>query len=178
MSPESRPVRDDDHPGAAAGAEAVPAAGTAPRRNASAALRSVLRLPTAVALLAIGVIHLPAGFAGLRAGEYMDGVAVVTAVVCLVTAALLTVQDTVWTWAAAATAAVGVIVVHAVASTVSGVHLLRNSVGDGSGWSATAVVCAALAAGCAGTVLVRGRARRPAAEDTGPAEDARPAEDA
>ncbi|WP_328584562.1 hypothetical protein [Streptomyces sp. NBC_00370] len=149
----------------ASGAPAAPAAprrrtnpvvGRTADRTVSPALRSVLRWPAAVALLVIGVIHLPTDFAGLRSGGYANGVSLVVTVLCLVLAVLLAVQDTVWVWAASALAAVAIVAAHSVAAGFGTVHLLANSLGDSFGWATTAaVVCAVLAAVLSGSALSR-----------------------
>lgn len=133
-----------------------PVVGRAADRTVSPALRSVLRWPAAVALLVIGVIHLPTDFAGLRSGGYANGVSLVVTVLCLVLAVLLAVQDTVWVWAASALAAVAIVAAHSVAAGFGTVHLLANSLGSSFGWATTAaVVCAVLAAVLSGSALSR-----------------------
>jgi len=102
-----------------------------------------------------GVIHLPTGFSDLRSGAYGDGASVLIAVLCLMTAVLLLVQDTVWTWGAAAAVAAGLVVAHALTASLSDVDLLRNSLGRSPAWAAVAVACAVLTVLLAGAALLR-----------------------
>lgn len=133
-----------------------PQATLAVKAPAPSAMGSPLRWPAAVALLVIGTIHLPADFAGLRSGDVGSAVSLGIAVLCLVLAIVLTVQDTVWTWAASAAAGIGTVALHSVASGFGSVDLLRHSLGNEFGWATTAAVCCAvLAAVLAGSALLR-----------------------
>ncbi|MEU6852908.1 hypothetical protein ABZ901_23645, partial [Actinacidiphila alni] len=112
--------------------------------------------PAAVALLAVGAIHLPTDIAGLRAGDVAAGVSLAIAALCLLLAVLLAVQDTVVAWVASAAAAVGTMALHSLAAGLGPVHLLRDSLGRSfAGSTTTVLVCAALAAALAGSALLR-----------------------
>lgn len=150
----------------------APAAGRRPRtgspdRTASYALRSPmrspLRWPAAVALLACGAIHLPTDFAGLRSGGYGDAVALVVTALCLMFGVWLAVADTARIWAAGAATAVGIIAAHTL-SGLGTVDLLRSSLGAEFRWaSLVAVGCAAVALVLAGLALmIRQKAMRKA----------------
>ncbi|MFI6686465.1 hypothetical protein [Streptomyces sp. NPDC050485] len=119
-------------------------------------VRSVLRWPAAVVLLAIGAIHLPAHLMDLRTGHLAAGVSMIIAAACLTLACLLPLYDPLWAWMAGAAAAVGTVVIHSLVAGLNSVHLLRNSLGGTfTGATRLAVLCAVLAAVLAGTVLVR-----------------------
>ncbi|WP_188280678.1 hypothetical protein [Streptomyces sp. CBMA29] len=158
--PEGEGQRADEPPATGGGVGRLagrrPGSGPARTRRAAPALASVLRWPAAVALLAVAAIHLPTDIAGLRAGDLAAGVSLAVTVLCLVLAVMLTVQDTVWTWAASATAAVGTVVLHSLAAGFGPVHLLRDSLGRSfAGSTTTVLACAAVAAALAGSVLLR-----------------------
>jgi hypothetical protein len=168
--PDPEPLRDPRHDEdlarrAAAYREAVPGlapvpareSAKAPRaRTASPSLRSALRWPTGVALLVIGAIHLPIGFSDLKSGGYADGGSVVIAVLCLMMAVLLMVQDTAWTWGAAAAVGVAIVAAHALTASLTDVDLLQDSLGHSAAWAALAVTCAVLTALLSGAALLRG----------------------
>jgi hypothetical protein len=119
-------------------------------------VRSVLRWPAAVVLLAIGAIHLPAHLMDLRSGHLEAGVSMIIAAACLTLACLLPMYDPLWAWMAGAAAAVGTVMIHSLVAGLNSVHLLRNSLGGTfTGSTRLAVLCAVLAAVLAGTVLVR-----------------------
>lgn len=147
--------------------KAAAEAGTVSRgRAVSSSMRSALRWPAAVALLVIGAIHLPTDIAGLRAGDVAASVSLVVAVLCVVLACLLAAQDTVWIWAASAAAAVGTVALHSLAASFGTVHLLRDSLGNSfAGSTATALVCAVLAAVLAGSALLRRQKPQPVVKD-------------
>lgn len=143
-----------------------PTAGAACARSNAPSLDSALRRPAAVALLAVAAIHLPTDLAGLRAGDLAASVSSAITALCLVLAALLAVRDTVWIWAAGATAAVGTVALHSVAAGLGPVHLLRDSLGRSFAGSTTMVLaCAAVAAALAGSALLRRQKPKVAATD-------------
>jgi hypothetical protein len=151
--------------------EPVPAqapAKAARARTASPSLRSALRWPTGVALLAIGAIHLPTGFSDLKSGAYADAGSVLIAVLCLTMAVLLMVQDTAWTWGSTAAVAVAIVAAHALTASLTDVDLLKDSLGHAAPWAALAVTCAVLVALLSGSALLRGPRAVPA-----PAEEIR-----
>jgi hypothetical protein len=137
-------------------------------RTASPVLRSALRWPTGVALLAIGAVHLPTGFSDLKSGAYADAGSVLIAVLCLMMAVLLMVQDTAWTWGSTAAVAVAIVAAHALTASLSDVDLLKDSLGHAAPWAALAVACAVLVALLSGSALLRGPRLVPA-----PAEEIR-----
>ncbi|MFH8567657.1 hypothetical protein [Streptomyces sp. NPDC017993] len=116
--------------------------------NTGGVLRSTLRWPAAVALAACGLSHLPVGEAPGQDGG--NGLSMTITVVYLLLAGWLAVRDTALAWTASATAAVGVIMLHAL-SRVGLVGPLRSVLGDADAWPemlavGLAVVSAALAA--------------------------------
>ncbi|MBP0458039.1 hypothetical protein [Streptomyces montanisoli] len=156
----------------------VPAAAARPQRSAQdaaadpepsaagtlRALRSALRWPAAVALLAMGLVHLPRDLTELRSGGTADALAVVVTVVCLVLAVWLTVQDMVWIWAASAVAGAAVLVVQFMvgfgsvglpASTLAGAYTWARSV---------ALVCAIVALALSGSALMHRRTEATASD--------------
>ncbi|MEV6008106.1 hypothetical protein AB0M29_14950 [Streptomyces sp. NPDC051976] len=133
-------------------------------RTVQQPLRSVLRWPAAAALVVIAALHLPTHLAGLRAGHYTDGVALVVTIVCVMLATVLAVLDTVRIWAAAAAVAVAVTLTHLLTAGLTGTDLLRNTLGDAFSWSAAlAVAAAVLTAALAATALVQHRGAQAAA---------------
>ncbi|MEE1754663.1 hypothetical protein [Streptomyces sp. SP18CS02] len=158
-----------DRPWSPAGSRGVPGGIGALARGAGDAatgpFRSPLRWPAATALLACGIIHLPTDLALLRSGGYADALSVAVTVLCLMLGLWLAVRDTALAWAAAAATAVGVIALHGVAG-VSGLPLLRSSLGGAYAWASTvAVLVAASGAILAGSVLVL-RQREPDATNS------------
>ncbi|GGU39897.1 hypothetical protein GCM10010274_29460 [Streptomyces lavendofoliae] len=126
--------------------------------------RSGLRWPAAAGLFACGIIHLPTDFAGLRAGGYVDALALVVTVLCVVLGEWLIVRDSPRVWGFAAAASVGVVALHGMAGS-SGFALLNSSLGRSWAWSgAAAVTCAMVTALLAGSALLR-RQRQPDATD-------------
>ncbi|MFJ4342877.1 hypothetical protein [Streptomyces sp. NPDC088915] len=112
--------------------------------STSPALRSVLRWPAALALLACGLVHLPTDLTGLRAGGDTETLSVVVTVLCLVGGTWLAVRDTLVAWAAAAGLGVAVIALHGVASART-VDLLSGSLGATSAWARALALLAAVA---------------------------------
>ncbi|MFB9517434.1 hypothetical protein [Streptomyces purpureus] len=170
--PESAPRQDDR---ANAGADAVPAA--APKRRSSvtwarsaldgalaagpgshttsSALRSVLRWPAAVALIACALVHVPMDLAQLRAGGQAAALSAVVTVLCLLGGVWLAVRDAVAVWAAAAGLATGIIVLHALEG-AGAVNLLSSSPGFTYTWAkAIALLGAVAVVLLAGSILVR-----------------------
>ncbi|RSS41525.1 hypothetical protein EF906_14265 [Streptomyces sp. WAC08241] len=112
--------------------------------STSPALRSALRWPAALALLACGLVHLPTDLTGLRSGGDTETLSVVVTVLCLVGGAWLAVRDTLVVWAAAAGLGVAVIALHGVASART-VDLLSGSLGATSAWARALALLAAVA---------------------------------
>ncbi|MFJ4872757.1 hypothetical protein [Streptomyces sp. NPDC088757] len=112
--------------------------------STSPALRSVLRWPAALALLACGLVHLPTDLTGLRAGGDTETLSVVVTVLCLVGGVWLAVRDTLVVWAAAAGLGVAVITLHGVASART-VDLLSGSLGATSAWAKALALLGAVA---------------------------------
>ncbi|MFC8459426.1 hypothetical protein ACFUJ0_21665 [Streptomyces sp. NPDC057242] len=112
--------------------------------STSPALRSVLRWPAALALVACGLVHLPTDLTGLRSGGDTETLSVVVTVLCLVGAAWLATRDTLVAWAAAAGLGVAVIALHGVA-TARAVDLLGGSLGATSAWAKALALLGAVA---------------------------------
>ncbi|MEV7671573.1 hypothetical protein [Streptomyces sp. NPDC088752] len=112
--------------------------------STSPALRSALRWPAALALLACGLVHLPTDLTGLRAGGDTETLSVVVTVLCLVGGAWVAARDTLVVWAAAAGLGVAVIALHGVASART-VDLLSGSLGATSAWARALALLAAVA---------------------------------
>ncbi|WP_037842306.1 hypothetical protein [Streptomyces sp. NRRL F-5126] len=147
------------HSGRDATAHRAPSAVGTPQ-----ALRSVLRRPAAVALLAMGLAHLPRNLAQLRSGGSPDALAVVVTVLCLVLAVWLTVQDMVWIWAASAVAGAAVLVVQSMVGFGS-VSLPGSSLAGAYTWARTvALVCAIAALALSGAALMRRRTETTASD--------------
>ncbi|MFI9121977.1 hypothetical protein ACIGW0_21630 [Streptomyces bikiniensis] len=123
--------------------------------SSSPALRSALRWPAALALLACGLVHLPTDLTGLRAGGDTETLSVVVTVLCLVGGVWLAARDTLVAWAAAAGLGVAVIALHGVASART-VDLLSGSLGATSAWAkAVALLGAVAVVALAASVVVR-----------------------
>ncbi|MEU9099704.1 hypothetical protein [Streptomyces sp. NPDC048361] len=150
------PPRPQAAPAQAPAAPEKAAATTSKRSSATLPVRSVLRWPAAVALLVIGAIHLPTDLRDLRSGDLAAGASLGIAAVCLTLALLLPLYDPLWAWMAGAAAALGIVVVHSLATGLNSVHLLRDSLGSTfTGATRLMVLCAVIAAALAATVLTR-----------------------
>ncbi len=127
--------------------------------STSPALRSVLRWPAALALVACGLVHLPTDLTGLRSGGDTETLSVVVTVLCLVGGVWLAARDTLVAWAAAAGIGVAVIALHGVAS-ARAVDLLGGSLGATSAWAKALALLGAVAvvAMAASTVIRHTRA--------------------
>ncbi|MFE5511618.1 hypothetical protein ACFQ9J_13495 [Streptomyces sp. NPDC056529] len=127
--------------------------------STSPALRSVLRWPAALALVACGLVHLPTDLTGLRSGGDTETLSVVVTVLCLVGGVWLAARDTLVAWAAAAGLGVAVIALHGVAS-ARAVDLLGGSLGATSAWAKALALLGAVAvvAMAASTVIRHTRA--------------------
>ncbi|MGW6568914.1 hypothetical protein [Streptomyces sp. NPDC054975] len=119
---QKRPRDSAQWPGAALDGALASGPGS---HTAPSGLRSALRWPAAVALLACGLVHVPLDLAELRAGGQAEVLSVVVTVLCLLCGVWLAVADTMIAWAAATGLAVGVIVLHALES--AGMVDLQNS---------------------------------------------------
>ncbi|QHC22645.1 hypothetical protein [Streptomyces sp. GS7] len=132
-----------------------PTAGAPPQPGQAVGgmLRSALRWPAAAALALCGLSHLPLGLSEVHNGP-SDGISMAIAAVYLLLAGWLAMRDTAAIWTASATAAVTVIVLHAL--TRAGVLApLSSSLGDAGMWpELLAVGLAILSAGLAGAALL------------------------
>jgi hypothetical protein len=123
--------------------------------TASSALRSALRWPAAVAMLACGLVHVPTDLADMRAGSSAEMLSVVVTVLCLLCGVWLAVRDTMIVWAAAVGLAIGVIVIHALES-VGTVSLISSSLAFTYTWAkATALLSAVTVVLLAASSVVR-----------------------
>ncbi|MFF3320162.1 hypothetical protein ACFYV5_32340 [Streptomyces sp. NPDC003035] len=123
--------------------------------TASSALRSALRWPAAVAMLACGLVHVPTDLADMRAGSSAEMLSVVVTVLCLLCGVWLAVRDTVIVWAATVGLAIGVIVIHALES-VGTVSLISSSLAFTYTWAkATALMSAVTVVLLAASSVVR-----------------------
>ncbi|GGU73635.1 hypothetical protein GCM10010211_44520 [Streptomyces albospinus] len=132
-----------------------PAAGAPPQPGQAVGgmLRSALRWPAAAALALCGLSHLPVGLTEARGGP-SDGISMAIAAVYLLLAGWLAMRDTAAIWTASATAAVTVIVLHAL-SRAGVLAPLSSSLGDATMWpELLAVGLAILSAGLAGAALL------------------------
>ncbi len=112
--------------------------------STSPALRSALRWPAALALLACGLVHLPTDLTGLRAAGDTETLSVVVTVLCLVGCVWIAARDTVVAWAVAAGIGIAVIALHGVASART-VDLLSGSLGATSAWAKALALLGAVA---------------------------------
>ncbi|WMX48580.1 hypothetical protein RGF97_32515 [Streptomyces roseicoloratus] len=123
------------------------------------ALRSTLRWPAALALLACGLIHLPTDVAGLRSGANASLLSAVVTLFCLVCGAWLVLRDSATVWAATAAGTIGLLAVHVLAS-ARAVDVLQDSLGARFAWAQALAVlgCAAVVALAAVTLFRHTRA--------------------
>ncbi|UQX04358.1 hypothetical protein [Streptomyces sp. RerS4] len=137
----------------------------APRSDATpvglqAALRHVLRWPTAAALLLCGVLHLPANPAEPPEPVPADLLPLAASLLCLGLGALLAVRDTPLVWRASAVTALAVVTLHIVGGIVF-FDPLDGSLGGPHGWAGVTVVLGAGAAAVLAGAALKYRAPRP-----------------
>ncbi len=126
------------------------------RPGASSALRSTVRWPMAVALVACGLVHLPADVAGLQSEGSSVASAFLLTMLCLACAVWLVGRNTFMAWTAAAAIGTGVLVLHVLAG-FRPVALLDGSLSADSVWATGVALLSGVAvAGLAGSVLMRG----------------------
>ncbi|MFG2890345.1 hypothetical protein [Streptomyces sp. NPDC048248] len=126
-----------------------------PDYNTGGVLRSTLRWPAAVALAACGLSHLPVGG---PPGQSGGGLAVTIAVVYMLLAGWLTARDTALAWTASASAAVAVIMLHAL-SRVGLVDPLLI-LGDATAWPEMLAVGLAVASAALSAAALLWRPRQ------------------
>ncbi|MFE5628552.1 hypothetical protein [Streptomyces sp. NPDC056543] len=135
-----------DHPSTAA---------PAPHAAASSALRSRLRWPAAIAMIACGLLLLPTGAAGLHSAGTPAVVSVAITACCLLCGTWVAVQDSVRAWAAAAAVATVLIGLHAVAGARTG-DLLNSGLSSRLVWAqALTLLTSAAVIALAAVVLLR-----------------------
>ncbi|MER7956911.1 hypothetical protein [Streptomyces sp. NPDC096030] len=138
-------------------------AASAPHAAASSALRSRLRWPAAIAMIACGLLLLPTGAAGLHSAGTPAVVSVAITACCLLCGTWVAVQDSVRAWAAAAAVATVLIGLHAVAGARTG-DLLNSGLSSRLVWAQglTLLTSAAVIALAAVVLLRHTRATRTA----------------
>ncbi|MFE9790404.1 hypothetical protein ACFYRL_01500 [Streptomyces goshikiensis] len=151
--PDDREEPDGSpHPGPAPRAAAA-------QRPRSGALRHVLRLPVAAALLFCGALHLPVEAAAPAVMTPADFLPLPVAVVCLGLGAVLAVRDTPVVWRSVAVAALGLVTLY-VWGGVALFDPLEGAVGGPFAWAGiTVVLSAAACAVLAGVALTDRPAR-------------------
>ncbi|MGW2202044.1 hypothetical protein [Streptomyces sp. NPDC001774] len=134
-----------DHPSTAAPAP----------HAASSALRSRLRWPAAIAMIACGLLLLPTGAAGLNSAGTPAVVSIAITACCLLCGTWVAVQDSVRAWVAAAAVATVLIGLHAVAGARTG-DLLDSGLSSRLVWAqALTLLTSAAVIALAAVVLLR-----------------------